>query len=100
MKLKIANLPRFLLSIIVLLGVITGIFLFINKPTLSHDDISFETTYVAKGDTLWTIAKREIQDNKYYENKDVRYVVQDLKEVNGLNDSSLSIGQKLLIPAF
>ena len=34
----------------------------------------------------------------YYENKDVRDIVNNIKEINKLSNCDLSVGQKLLVP--
>ena len=53
---------------------------------------------IQPGDTLWSIAKNEANENSYYADKDLRYIIKDLKKINNLDNSDLSIGQKLLIP--
>lgn len=40
-----------------------------------------KTVYVIQGDTLWTIAKREQICNPYYEDKDIRDIVYELKKL-------------------
>ena len=100
MKLKITNLPRFILSVAIVFGLITGISMIINKPTLSHGDNEYEAIYVSSGDTLWSIAENQKQDNLYYEDRDIRYIVDNIKDINELKTSSLKIGQELLIPVF
>lgn len=46
------------------------------------------------------IAKNEIENNKYFENKDIREVVNELKTINNLSTSSLYEGDKLKIPQY
>lgn len=53
------------------------------EPIINND---YDTYEVVKGDSLWSIA------NKY----NIR--VNDLIELNNLNDLTISIGQKLLVP--
>jgi len=50
--------------------------------------------YVSNGDRLWDIAE-EYYDN--YEAKDIRQIIYEIKQDNGLEKSDLHIGQKLLI---
>ncbi len=49
---------------------------------------------VASGETLWAIA-----DDLTAPGEDVRASVRMLMEMNGLGDSSLAVGQVLLVPA-
>lgn len=98
MKLRIVNVSKFVTSVSVLVIFIGVCLFFIATPSLSHTEISYKTIYITEGDTLWSIAKRESKVNPYYENKDVRYIIQDLKEINQLKNSMLSVGSSLKIP--
>ena len=95
---RIANVKKFIRSILIVLGIILCLTLFINKTTLSHGEIEYKTIYVSEGDTLWNIAKSNQKNNGYYKGKDVRYIVNDLIEINDLNNSNININQELLIP--
>lgn len=95
---KIINIKKFVRSILVILGIILALTLLISKATLSHKEIEYKTVYVSKGDTLWNIAKSNQVSNEYYKNKDVRYIINDLKKINNLENSNLNIDQELLIP--
>ena len=68
------------------------------SKTLSHSNTTYKTIYVSSGDTLWTIAKEEKNNNIYFESKDVRNIVDEIKYANNLNESNLKIGQELSIP--
>lgn len=72
--------------------------LFISNISFSHGENNYKTIYVSNGDTLWSIAKEEQENNAYYEDKDIREVVNNIKTVNKLNSSDLSSNQKLVIP--
>lgn len=98
MKLKIVNLSKFIRSIVLILGIILCIGLFISNISFSHTEMTYKTLYVSNGDTLWSIAKEEKNLNSYYENKDVRDIVNNIKEINKLSNCDLSVGQKLLVP--
>lgn len=52
------------------------------------------------GDTLWSIAQNELENNKYFEGKDIRYVIEELKKVNNLSNSNLTEGDKIKIPNY
>ncbi len=98
MKLKIVNLSKFIRSSVIILGIIICVSLFINNISFSHTEKTYKTIYVSNGDTLWSIAKEEKDSNSYYTNKDVRDIVKNIKGINKISNSNLSIGQKLLIP--
>lgn len=98
MNLKIVNVSKFIRSIFIMIGIIMCIALFLTNTSFSHKDTQYKTIYVSNGDTLWSIAKDEKSINSFYENKDIRDVVDSIKSVNKLKNSDLSINQKLVIP--
>ena len=71
------------------------------KPAgnFSKQEIHYKVTYVDFGETLWSIAKEEQEINKYYEGKDIRTVINDIKHSNNLKDSNLYEGMELKIPS-
>ena len=95
---RIANMKKFIRSILILLGIILCLTLFISKGSLSHGEPEYKTIYVSEGDTLWNIAKSNQKNNQYYKDKDVRYIINDIMEINDLNNSEININQELLIP--
>lgn len=97
MNIKIVNKKKFIRSFIILAGLITLTLLGINN-TYSKTEVSYKEDYVIKGDTLWSIAKNQINTNEYYKNKDIRDVMYEIKKINNLQNGNLSIGQKILIP--
>lgn len=84
-------------KILVLIILIISIIFVINK-SYSKVEVNYELEYASYGDTLWSIAERESKNNKYYQNKDIRYIVYDLKQVNNLSSSDLKEGQEIKIP--
>ena len=67
-------------------------FVLIFNDSASGDVIpEYKTIIVAKGDTLWNIAKSFSK-----ENEDIRNKISEIKELNGI-DSNLKIGQELKI---
>jgi LysM repeat protein len=64
----------------------------------SHNVLNYKTIYIAQGDTLWKIAELEQKNNSYYEHKDIRDIVYDIKNTNNLQISNLAVGQELKIP--
>lgn len=97
MKIKIVDKKKFIRSFILLVSVIFLILLGVNH-TYSKTEIFYKEDYILKGDTLWSIAENEINTNEYYQNKDIRDVIFDIKKINHLQDGNLTIGQKILIP--
>lgn len=94
---RIINLKKFIRNISIIFGIIIVLSLFIVKSSLSHVNTTYKSVYVESGDTLWSIAS-DLQNEDYYKNKDVRYIIQDLKSINNLKSSNLSINQELKIP--
>ncbi len=97
MKIKIINQKKFIRSIIILLVILLLALLGIKK-TYSKTEITYREDYIVKGDTLWSIAEKEIEKNDYYKNKDIREVMYELKELNQIKNGDLTIGQKIRIP--
>lgn len=83
-------------------GIIIIIFIVIivfAKASYSKQEIHYKVTYVDFVETLWSIAKEEQEINKYYEGKDIRTVINDIKHSNNLKDSNLYEGMELKIPS-
>ncbi len=95
---RITNVKKFIRSILIILGIAVAITLLISKSTLSHKEVEYKTICVSEGDTLWNIAKDNQITNDYYNNKDVRFIINDLMKINNLDNSNISINQELLIP--
>lgn len=98
---KIVNMKKFVRSIGVLIGIIIAITFLLSKVTLSHaekENVNYETISVSQGDTLWAIASNQQQNNPYYAEKDVRYIVSELREINQLKSGNLQAGQNLKVP--
>lgn len=96
---KIVNKTKFVRSIIILIGIIIGV-IFFTKCTYSNIEVSYIENYIYEGDTLWSIANEQIAENKYFEGKDIRYVVNELKEINELKTCNLYEGEKIKIPIY
>ena len=94
---RIKNKKRFITMVTILFLVILFI-LMLNNKTYSKVECGSKTIYVAYGDTLWKIASEQKESNLYYEGKNVRDILEDIKYTNNLNDSYIYEGQKLEIP--
>ena len=97
MKLKIVNGKKFIKSMAIFFGIIFIFGLILSNKSLSHGDLTYGTIYVTQGDTLWSIAKSQQKNNPYYSEKDVRYIIDSIKNLNNLTDSYLTEGQELII---
>lgn len=100
-NLKIVNMKKFIRSTTILALIILSIILFLGKSSLSHSDkeqINYEKIFVVNGDTLWNIALDQQQNNPYYINKDVRFIISELRKINSLENGNLQIGQELKVP--
>ncbi len=96
----IRDWKKFLRAIFMVIGVVIFINLVIPDRSFSHQDISYKTIAISNGDTLWTIAKTEKKENSYYEGKDIRDIIQDIKRINNLKNANLKANQVLEIPVY
>jgi len=96
---KIVNVKKFIRTISILVILILIIILFSNK-TYSKVDTKYKEESIILGDTLWSISQEEAKNNKYFENKDIREIVSEIKRINKLDNLDLKEGQKLLIPTY
>ena len=91
-------MKKFLRMTLIVFVIIIGISLYFSNVSFSKGDIKTKTVNVTKGDTLWSIAREEQENNAYYENKDIRDIIYEIKKLNKLdNNSNLKIGQRLII---
>lgn len=97
MKIKIVNKKKFIRNFSLLIGIFILIILGITT-TYSKTEISYKEDYIIKGDTLWSIAEKEVNNNDYYKNKDIREVMYEIKQINHMTNENLEIGQKIVIP--
>lgn len=95
---KITNKRKFIRSISIIIGLIILIMLLLISKSFSHTEIKYKTIEVVSGDKLWNLARYEKENNIYFENKDIRYIVDEIKYINNLNTSFLNIGDELKIP--
>ena len=92
------NKIKFIRSISITIGLIIFLILMLSNISFSHTEITYKEIAISSGDTLWSIARYEKNNNIYFENKDVRDIVAEIKYLNNLNSSNLSIGDTLNIP--
>lgn len=97
---KIRDIKRFITTIFAILMLIIAMSIILSDNIYSKADTTYKTEYIIYGETLWSIAEKESKNNKYYENKDIRYIIYDLKKLNNLSTCELSEGQKIKIPKY
>lgn len=98
MKLKITNKRKFKRTILLIVFGMLLILFFTLNNAYSNGEIKYKQEYIYSGDTLWTIAENEAKNNKYYENKDIRNIISEIKQINNIQNGELKIGQKIEIP--
>lgn len=97
---KIVNKTKFFRTIVILLISISIVLIICINKSYSNSDENYKTEIVLNGESLWSIAKSEIERNKYFENKDIRDVIFEIKKMNNLEKSDLIEGMKLKIPIY
>ena len=95
---RIVNMKKFIRSVSITIGLVVFIILILTNISFSHTEVNYKEITVSSGDTLWSIAKYEKDNNVYFENKDIRDIIDKIKHINKLNSSNLSVGDKLNIP--
>lgn len=96
---KIVNKTKFIRTISIFI-ILLGTIVIFSKNTYSKGEITYKEDYIYSGDTLWSIAKNEIENNKYFENKDIRAVINELRTVNNFSGAELYEGEKIKIPIY
>ena len=96
---KIVNKGKFIKTNLILI-IIVGAIIGFTTNTYSKVETKYKEEYVYSGDTLWSIAQNELENNKYFEGKDIMYVIEELKKVNNLSNSNLTEGDKIRIPNY
>ena len=95
---KIVNKRKFVRSIVLVVAVIFGLIFMFGNKTFSLSEKKYEKVFASSGDTLWSIAKEQKNNNAYFEDKDIRAIVDEIKYTNNMNNSDLQVGQELSIP--
>lgn len=88
----LARVAVILLLASLILGII-GPRLWASRSGSNHSEGSGTQHVVAPGESLWGLA------GKYAPEEDPRSFVFDVKQLNGLDSSTVSPGQKLIIPS-
>lgn len=95
---RIVNKKKFIRMVILMIGIIGFSLICFSNISFSKGEVKTKTVYVSSGDTLWTIASEEQENNLYYEDKDIRDIVYQIRKINNIeNSANLIEGQKLII---
>lgn len=89
---KIVNIPRFIISMTLIICIISFFTSMLSSKVFSATAIKYDEITVSAGDTLWKIALNI--------DGDVNKNVHKLKEINNLESSIIYEGQKILIPNY
>ena len=95
---KRINKRKFIRSTSITIGLIIFLILILSNISFSHTEIIYKEIAVSSGDTLWSIAQYEKNNNIYFQNRDIRDIIAEVKSINNLTSSCLNIGEKLTIP--
>lgn len=96
---KIINKRKFIRTISMLILILIGL-IFWAKATYSNVETSYIEDYIYEGETLWSIASKQLEENRYFEGKDIRFIVEELKSFNNLKTSNVYEGEKIKIPIY
>lgn len=96
---KITNKTKFVRSNMILVILLSTIVILATN-TYSKVETKYKEEYIYAGDTLWSIAEEELKNNKCFEGKDIRYVVNELKDMNNFSTSAIKEGNKIKIPYY
>lgn len=87
---RIVNLPRFIISMIIIVCVLSFITSMLTTKVFSATPIQYDNITVSEGDTLWSIAN-SIDGN-------INKNIYEIKKINNLESSIIYVGQELKIP--
>ena len=95
---RIVDKRKFFRMVLFVIGILFFIIFTFSNKSFSKGEIKEKEIYVSNGDTLWSIASEEKNNNLYYENKDIRDIIYEIKQMNNIeNNSTLVVGQKITI---
>ena len=95
---KIVNIKKFLRSVLIIIGLTLIICLISSNITLSHIEPTQKVISISSGDTLWSIAEYEQENNEYYKDFDIRDIIYNIKKLNNLDTNiNLQVGQKIVL---
>lgn len=100
MKRKIINQKKFIKTTSIILVTVFLLLLIFLSNVEAKGSVKYKVESIISGDTLWSIAENEIENNDYYQNKDIRNVIEEIRSINNLESSNLTEGMKIKIPSY
>ena len=97
---KIINKYKFTRAILVLLLIIGVVLWIFNRPSYSNRKKKYKIEYIAKGETLLEIAQKQVEQNMYFKNQDIRNVILEIKTLNQMTTSDITEGMEIKIPIY
>lgn len=94
-KLKIGRV--IFVSVIMWLSILRFLSLFNTSNASSKVEKEYKDYIVTKGETLWSIAKKEKVNNSYFENKSIEETIFIIKKINNLESDIVYENQKIQI---
>lgn len=91
------NLKKFLRGIIVIIFLAITITFIATKSIYSYKTVEEKEIYIKSGDTLWTIAKHEKKYNEYYKRKEIREIINDIRNLNNMSNANIVPGEIIKI---
>ena len=87
------------IPIIIVAALIWFSYSMINIPSAEerYEDMEYYSVVVRSGDTLWSIAEDNIDENNP---KDVRKIIYDIQKMNDLGDEFIQPGRLLKVPTY
>jgi len=95
---KRTNMTKSLKISSIIIGIAIFLILILSNISFSHTQIIYKEIAISSGDTLWSIAKYEKNNNMYFEAQDLRDIIDEIKYINNLKNSNLNVGDSLKIP--
>ena len=91
-KIYLKSPVKLIRSILILLGVVIVTMFVAMSPSYSKLTPQYELVTGAQGDTLWSISSQYAG-----EDEDIRDYIDEIKEINNLNKSSIKEGQQIKV---
>lgn len=85
---------RFIFITVILFTVVIYAFITANSSSITESKSNKEVVIVKYGDTLWSIA------SKVNSGRDIREVIYDIQNINGIKSASIKPGDKIYIPLY
>lgn len=80
-------------AIVMLVTFLTCNMILVFAQNTEPDTTTYSTIAVEDGDTLWSIAKEN------FPNSDPRDIIQEIRDINGIDNHTIYAGMTLLVPA-